>query len=287
MLRRAAAVGLIFAAIFVGVDAGLSFWAPCVEKEPISEAKQQTNSAEKYCHSSLVVAGVRSFYITVKSEHEFVVAGSSVVIALFTIILAWSTIKLWGAGDEQIKIAARAAAAAEKANQLSREIFTTGERPWMNLAAITPVGPWKVLEDGASLKVKFIMTNIGKSPAMGPFVRARIVPLSVGPKKIAEIQRKILMQAFERPIDFEIPQPADAVPLHSPALMLDLKREEFDPGEAFLAAIIGVIDYRFIFDWSRHATPFCLAGVQVPTAKGEHAARLGGLISVPTGIRAF
>lgn len=97
---------------------------------------------------------------------------SDFLIASLTAVLAWktagldrSTKALWQAGEKQIALADRSAAAAEAAVQQAAKLFTLDQRPWV---AFEHNGPStiKLLTSSLTVEVPIHVHNYGNSPAL-------------------------------------------------------------------------------------------------------------------------
>jgi hypothetical protein len=86
-------------------------------------------------------------------------------VAAFTWRLWRSTHKLWEAGERQLRVAERNARAAEDANKLNRESFIPERRAWLTLEDFKIIHPTQFSETGARIKVRFVVKNLGPTPA--------------------------------------------------------------------------------------------------------------------------
>lgn len=97
-------------------------------------------------------------------------------LVISTVGLGASTLLLWFAGERQLRHARRSAAiqsrdmrssiaVAEEANQLNRENFAASQRPWIEILAVDPIGPFSCNGQTASLQLSVKIKNIGPSPA--------------------------------------------------------------------------------------------------------------------------
>ena len=97
---------------------------------------------------------------------------TDVLLALFTLALVYytrgldrSTERLWEDSKKQIAAAQSAANAAAVSNRITRELFIAEQRPWIFIDT-TEHGKPRFDEEGRLwVTLKFIVKNIGKSPA--------------------------------------------------------------------------------------------------------------------------
>ena len=127
-------------------------------------------------------------------SHDFWLAFLTGIIAVFTACLWWSTRRLWLAGEKQILVAKTAADAAKA----SADASLIALRPWLS-CKVEIVGPVTFKPKGDALfKFKFIVKNVGRSPAMdvsftphmtlsGPQNKFAILML----KKMADLHRDL------------------------------------------------------------------------------------------------
>lgn len=73
----------------------------------------------------------------------------------------------------------RAATAAEEANKLTRQVFIAGTRPWLK-ADVSLASPLTYTEqDSWHLGLRYVLTNVGNSPAIDVHSHLRMLPLVV------------------------------------------------------------------------------------------------------------
>ncbi len=107
------------------------------------------------------------------------VNGADYVLALFTIVLALSTIFLWqeterlaeGAVDQSkqmaksIAVAEKTAAAATKAAEVAEKSLIANDRAWIDIRPKI-VGPLIFGSEEISIDIQIVLENVGKSPAL-------------------------------------------------------------------------------------------------------------------------
>jgi hypothetical protein len=119
-------------------------------------------------------------------DAERTIAAFTVILAISTTFLWWSTRKLWIAGEKQLRHARRSIAIqsrdmrasieiAKEANKLNREIFAAGSRP--SLEVIVAIGG-DFHSDGSSGLVELVITaqNVGSAPALNTVCRVMTFP---------------------------------------------------------------------------------------------------------------
>lgn len=91
------------------------------------------------------------------------------ITAAFTIVLAISTILLWGATRD-------AAVGAERSASIAERHLNMSERPWVGITDIKFPSP-VTIRDGSNLNVDFVLNNVGKVPAFNVDLRATFHPM--------------------------------------------------------------------------------------------------------------
>jgi hypothetical protein len=106
-------------------------------------------------------------HLFASTYHDDVDALSTFVIAAFTIVLAWSTIRLWRETE-------RLAGDAVEANKFTAKAFFSEQRPWVSVE-IEPYSGLKWVDEGPELFAKVILKNTGKTPAKDVYFVADLV----------------------------------------------------------------------------------------------------------------
>jgi hypothetical protein len=123
----------------------------------------------------------------------FVDANSDPIIAIFTIVLAWSTIGLWG---QTRRLASGAEAQAEDTKKslaiakTSADAAVASTRPWVRIDAVID-GPLTTYDDGVIAELRVSVLNTGRSPAFDVDLTGKIVPTIYGmylPNAIKELR---------------------------------------------------------------------------------------------------
>jgi hypothetical protein len=165
---------------------------------------RQLRGIAQYCNQtpdSKVDEWIEKFVCEIKVT-DVAVAGFTGVLAIFTLALAIATGVLIGVGLSQashlkssVDVAAGAAkeakdaieaiqatataaithaVAAEEANKINRELLITSQRPWLSIEPAPEIISSLVFNEiGATVTIKFIVKNVGRSPALHawPFTR--------------------------------------------------------------------------------------------------------------------
>ena len=151
---------LIFAEL--GSWATASWPGPCLVQAPEVDG----------CPTFLAGVG-----ILIDRLDKFIGEHDKSIVAVFTVVLALSTIglwlatnRLWKAGEKQIAVAARAAEAANKSAEAAEKSADAGAialRPWIS-CKVEIGGPLTYTPEGhAKFVFRFILENVGHSPAFG------------------------------------------------------------------------------------------------------------------------
>jgi hypothetical protein len=201
---------------------------------------------------------------------------SSAAIAIFTLVLAIATIRLWysTAGLEQFaeqqavdmkkSIAATTdiAKAASDANQLNRANFVATQRPWLTAANIAVGGPLFYNVNGANFTLQFVVKNVGHSPATHVWIETRVAAPAPGVDTNFDprvFQQTLLDEMKTRPpLPFGVTIfPGDTITQN---IQVSIPAEELkrvtQKIESIHPMIIGAIEYGFVFEDGRHRTGF-------------------------------
>ena len=213
-------------------------------------------------------------------------------IAIFTIILAVSTICLWKstaglekfaeqqASDmkESIAAAKDAVKVASDANHLNRENFLATERPWVT-ADIGVGGPLYYNINGANITLLFRLKNVGKSPATHVWINLRTLAPAIGvdaPYDPREAQQKLYEETKARPLSsFGYTLfPGDVI---TQAMTVSIGKDELKritvKADFIHPTIIGTIDYGFTFEAGHHQTGFMVEVRRSDAPRAESTAK--------------
>ena len=211
-----------------------------------------------------------------------VVSGALMVV--FTIVLAIATVGLrtattglenWAkqqATDMKDSVAASQAAsaaaqesakAANAANVLNRDIFLSTVRPWVSFASEGFNGPLTYGEDGASVRLRFVLQNVGHSPAVGVHVEAEVFSALDEQVDLVTRMRQFCDRIKSAPTGRNFGYVLfPAAPPMTQDINLSISKEvvaktSVKGSPQFLVPIvIGCIDYKFVFEDTHHQTGF-------------------------------
>lgn len=182
---------------------------------------------------------------------------ATIVLAIFTWRLWWSTNKLW---EE-----------ARDASKQTRALFMSEQRPW--IAVTVEVAGALTWKDGrALLPLKFVLRNVGRSPALEVRVRHKMIPGTAAGAPFPAAEAMQLDVARELNNDKSVlvsttvfPR-ADPPTFSSTAFIAPEDVETLRPywqgkvpqGREFASFCIlaGCVDYRLALDNERHQTGF-------------------------------
>lgn len=210
------------------------------------------------------------------------------LLVLFTFVLAASTIGLWWETRElgksaesqamdlkaSISVAERSAKAAENSAKIAENALVASERPWITVDVIGVGGPLTYRENaGADITLKFVLENIGRSPATYVNVDAEVwmrSDLGVEVGSTQDIQREIIKMLEKRgqiPIGYTLfPNQKMAYnftltiskeKIIEKKTYVDQYKRESQTGP-FLPIVVGVVTYRSVFNQDIHHTAFAV-----------------------------
>jgi hypothetical protein len=178
------------------------------------------------------------------------------ILAVATIGLGSATVGLYLIGEKQIEIANKSTEVAEKA-------FIAANRPWVKID-IQVGGPIAYNVNGANFTLRYIMKNIGHSPATNVWPNPKVIapildpdaPENFSPR--AELQNLISEMKKRPPSPFGYALfPDDVIAQDITVIM---SQDEIKRATKLLNAIyptiVGVVDYRMGFDEKSHQTGF-------------------------------
>jgi hypothetical protein len=178
-----------------------------------------------------------------------ITAIATAFIAWFTWTLRQSTEKLFVTGERTAEIAEKALVAAN--------------RPWVKVD-IQVGGPIFYNENGANFTLRFVMKNIGHSPATNVWPSSRVIfpvisettPRNFDPR--GEMQKDIAHLKTRPPSPFGFALFPDDIIIQDITMTMsrdDIKRAT-ELIEAIYPTVIGAVDYRMGFDEKSHQTGF-------------------------------
>ena len=128
----------------------------------------QVQKISEYISEALSFAG----HMATDHPNEFVTAMATLVVAIFTAILAIATIRLWNSTAELARFAEQQAsdmkasiAAAEAANVLNKQNIVASRRAWVSIDDVKLRYPTKFSEEEIVFGVNVTVKNHGQTPA--------------------------------------------------------------------------------------------------------------------------
>jgi hypothetical protein len=202
-----------------------------------------------------------------------VTAIATIVIATFTWTLSRSTKDLWHAGEKQIAVAQATADAAKKSADIAESTLIATNRPWVSVDI--SIGSNLVYDDEGNARViiKFVLKNVGSSPAANVWIDGEIVPVfgDSGPFQKAISERNKARAAGLGNLGVtlfpgETQTHAHNLPISRASIKEYMEKMAADIGEeaakkigmSFLATLVGCVDYKFTFAEGHHQTGFIL-----------------------------
>jgi hypothetical protein len=181
------------------------------------------------------------------------------VVAIFTVILAISTIGLWVATISLYR-------AGEKQFGLARDDFNATHRPWIPVTKVTLNFGLKWAQGNALVGLNVFCKNAGNSPAQRVSLAAAIFPFLYNediPREMAKLQKAHAASTERALIEYTLfPGMPDELcitrMLLIPESELFVLKDRFgDPATEMVPVILGSIEYYFPFgEKSPHHTPF-------------------------------
>jgi hypothetical protein len=192
------------------------------------------------------------------------------ILAAFTIWMALSTKDLRDFAEEQardmkqsIAVAKDSAVAAQRSTELAEKALVAANRPWVKVD-IHVGGPIVYNVNGANITLRYILTNIGHSPAVNVEVHPRLVARLIGgdkPEHVdvrAELRKDIVGLKSRAPSPFGYSLfPGDII---SQDVTVSMSPTEIEEATKLIGAIypivVGSVGYRMGFDDESHQTGF-------------------------------
>jgi hypothetical protein len=91
------------------------------------------------------------------------------LLVLFNGLLVLSTIALFVSGERNVEVARKSSLAAQRSADLAEKALVAANRPWIKVDVMVG-GPIVYDVNGANFSIKFILKNIGRSPASNVWV---------------------------------------------------------------------------------------------------------------------
>jgi hypothetical protein len=204
------------------------------------------------------------------SNEGFFVASFTLALVFVTCWLVWATLKLYEAGERQLRFLRQSSAtqssdmrksiaAAEGANKLNREIFVASQRPWLKVD-VSHVSDFRSNGQTGILELKVIAENIGTIPAVNITCRVFTIPNHVGGAEIDQYRRlSDLMKSNKRDTGFgEVLFPDKTLTFSDGWTTASWHKDNIDAGKA--KGVSGAID----------TLGFCICVDYMSAAHAEH-----------------
>lgn len=203
-----------------------------------------------------------------KEETDEALAYYTLWLMIFTGILAFATVGLGAAtvglyltGEKQIRHNAEAAAAQSRDMEKS---LIAANRPWIKVE-IAVGGPIFYNVNGANFRLRYVLTNIGRSPAINVNVSPRVVFPILSMEKSSRFDpsgdlRKMISEDKER--NASIPFGYSMFPGETIVqdIVVSMSNDDIKKATKLIAAIyptiIGTVSYRMGLDSEIHQTAF-------------------------------
>jgi hypothetical protein len=196
---------------------------------------------------------------------------SSLITAIFTVVLAMSTTLLWRTTRQaridtlrSIAASEQLAGAAAEANRQAKDSSIRQERPWITVdATIVSDLIYDSRTGDASVTVLFTMQNVGRSPAVDADIVATVYVTTAERNQPLVEQKKVCDEARTRK---KPPQPYNFGEIIFPGGTAYAKRafsipkSEIEKSYAYSHSqwldmtLVGCVDYRFTFEGEHHQT---------------------------------
>lgn len=236
-----------------------------------------------------------------------------VVVGVVTAFIFWRQLNTMSGQLDEMKSTGKQTdqliEAAANANRLTRDIFTSTERPWIRVASPTIGSPLTYDGNGdARIVINFVLTNTGKTPAINVELEAEIHPIfgDTRPMLKAVCDRQKLRSPKAGLLGISLfPGESQRYGLNLPITRAEIEAfnknmiRDFGPGwgkgkQWITPLLVGCANYKFTFAEDHHQTPFVYSlgegknigpiNVEegpVPMSKLTLQRYLGGWISAP------
>ena len=189
-------------------------------------------------------------------------------ISIFTFWLVVATILLGIIAYVQIDflrraeiISAQSAKAAKDSSDTAKNALVAANRPWVK-AEIQVGGPLLYNVNGANFIIRYVLKNIGHSPATNIFVNPRVIAPAIGVDSLfdlrGELMKTIVAQKAQagNPFGFALFPDEIAVQNVTVSIPQDELKRITQKVEFIMPTILGTISYRMGFDTDVHQTGF-------------------------------
>jgi hypothetical protein len=197
-------------------------------------------------------------YPLIPGALAYVEAHNGLVTALATIIIAVFTWKLSGATD-------RLRIGADNQSEVTRQMFLAENRPWISVKPVI-ASPLIFEADGnARVEIQFLVTNVGKGPAIGVGVEAKFYVFFGDTRPLQKqvvADQKLFPQRIRITGFTLFPNESECPSISLPIEKQDMEKYWGRFGKmdgsvtAFPPVLIGCVIYGFTFEEGVHCTGF-------------------------------
>jgi hypothetical protein len=206
-----------------------------------------------------------------KATFRFIDGHNGAIIAIFTVVLAVSTILLWRATEglridtaQSVKAARDSADAAKNANELFGKNLAQTHRPWVAID-VAIAGPLKYDQNrSARVALRFNVRNIGHSPAANVWIEAKTC---LDGENDPTAEQKVVCEGFRNRgrgahalgymvfpgenLTYDV-----EIGVEREQIKKTLEKFGATGREWFLPYVVGCVDYQFTFEEGHHQTGF-------------------------------
>ena len=168
---------------------------------------------------------------------------------------------------QTVNVATKQVETANLFNQQNMNSFVATQRPWIP-PNVQVAGPLTWGPNGATITLRFVLQNIGLTPAMNVFVYFELYPMGADFPRPVEKQKSISdrmrQSAGTQPIGYTI-FPGKTLQVNSSKsisrddikrIAVWIKKTHGDATISFIPVIVGAISYRFASGGEEHQTGF-------------------------------
>lgn len=176
--------------------------------------------------------------------------------------------------QQTVDVTTKQVETANLANQQNINSFIATQRPWIP-PNVQVEGPLTWGPNGATITLRFVLRNIGLTPAMNVFVYFELYPMGADFPRPVEKQKsvsdRIRQSAGTRPIGYTI-FPGETLQVDSSKsisrddikrIAVWIKKTHGDTTISFIPVIVGAISYRFASGDEEHQTGFIFHLAQI------------------------
>jgi len=276
-------VGLVVL-LLLATDAFISVGTTCYEIGHQVGGNQDVVKKCSIFHGPILGALIR-FTTLFEGHGEAVTAAFTVVLAISTLGLWWASLRLWEAGDAQLRHMAQTAEAqaadmqasiaqARKTAALAQNMLATEQRPWVSFGSVEPQDDLSYDANGARISLRFVLANTGRTPAQRVWLSAQSfvmgAPGAADPVSIQEAQITAALTRQTATHRFgHVLFPGQVI---ERSIVAYVSQQELDQlrargDQVFFPTVIATIEYEFTFAQGKHITS-CIFEVREAPRRG-------------------